>query len=135
MLAGMKRLCDGAVRIKIRGRSHGGWTWPHGPQARLHPWRCQQPSIAWGIAKACADHGAELALTYQGDAFKKRVETPTGGLAVNVPAWWNSDKLLRIKGRGLPEKIGGNADLYAHVRIMLPEHGDEELEALMKKRK
>ena len=31
-------------------------------------------SIAWGIAKACADHGAELAFTYQGDALKKRVE-------------------------------------------------------------
>jgi enoyl-[acyl-carrier protein] reductase I len=31
-------------------------------------------SIAWGISKACADHGAELAFTYQGDALKKRVE-------------------------------------------------------------
>ena len=31
-------------------------------------------SIAWGIAKACAHHGAELAFTYQGDALKKRVE-------------------------------------------------------------
>ena len=31
-------------------------------------------SIAWGIAKACHDAGAELALTYQGDALKKRVE-------------------------------------------------------------
>ncbi|SFO08727.1 Enoyl-[acyl-carrier-protein] reductase [NADH] [Cohaesibacter marisflavi] len=31
-------------------------------------------SIAWGIAKACSDAGAELALTYQGDAMKKRVE-------------------------------------------------------------
>ncbi len=30
-------------------------------------------SIAWGIAKACADEGAELAFTYQGDAFQKRV--------------------------------------------------------------
>jgi len=30
-------------------------------------------SIAWGIAKACARHGAELAFTYQGDALKKRV--------------------------------------------------------------
>ena len=30
-------------------------------------------SIAWGIAKACADQGAELAFTYQGDALKKRV--------------------------------------------------------------
>ena len=31
-------------------------------------------SIAWGIAKAVTDQGAELALTYQGDAIKKRVE-------------------------------------------------------------
>ena len=31
-------------------------------------------SIAWGIAKACADQGAELAFTYQGDSLKKRVE-------------------------------------------------------------
>jgi len=31
-------------------------------------------SIAWGITKACQDNGAEIALTYQGDALKKRVE-------------------------------------------------------------
>jgi enoyl-[acyl-carrier protein] reductase I len=31
-------------------------------------------SIAWGIAKACHNQGAELAFTYQGDALKKRVE-------------------------------------------------------------
>ena len=31
-------------------------------------------SIAWGIAKAAADQGAELAFTYQGDALKKRVQ-------------------------------------------------------------
>lgn len=31
-------------------------------------------SIAWGIANACHQAGAELAYTYQGDALKKRVE-------------------------------------------------------------
>src|SRR5947199_1864217 len=31
-------------------------------------------SIAWGIAKACAAQGAELAFSYQGDALKRRVE-------------------------------------------------------------
>lgn len=30
-------------------------------------------SIAWGIAKALHEHGAELAFTFQGDAFGKRV--------------------------------------------------------------
>ena len=42
-------------------------------------------SIAWGIAKALADQGAELAFTYQGDALKKRVEplaTEVGGFLV-----------------------------------------------------
>ena len=31
-------------------------------------------SIAWGIAKACAAQGADLAFSYQGDALRKRVE-------------------------------------------------------------
>ena len=31
-------------------------------------------SNAWGIAKACAEAGAELAFTYQGEAFRKRLE-------------------------------------------------------------
>ena len=42
-------------------------------------------SIAWGIAKACHQQGAELAFTYQGDALKKRVEPlaeEVGGLVV-----------------------------------------------------
>ncbi len=30
-------------------------------------------SIAWGIAKAVASHGAQLAFTYQGEALEKRV--------------------------------------------------------------
>jgi len=31
-------------------------------------------SIAWGIARACHAAGAEIALTWQGEALKKRVE-------------------------------------------------------------
>ena len=31
-------------------------------------------SLAWGIAKACREQGAQVAFTYQGDALKKRVE-------------------------------------------------------------
>ena len=31
-------------------------------------------SLAWGIAKQLAEHGAQLAFSYQGDALKKRVE-------------------------------------------------------------
>ena len=30
-------------------------------------------SLAWGIARAAAAHGAKLAFTFQGDALEKRV--------------------------------------------------------------
>ncbi len=39
-------------------------------------------SIAWGIAQACAAQGAELAFSYMGDAFKKRVEPLADQLGV-----------------------------------------------------
>ncbi len=41
-------------------------------------------SIAWGIAKACADAGAELAFSYQGDALKKRVDPLAGQLGSDI---------------------------------------------------
>jgi enoyl-[acyl-carrier protein] reductase I len=41
-------------------------------------------SIAWGIARACRAHGAELALTYQGDALRKRVEPLAAELGAHV---------------------------------------------------
>jgi enoyl-[acyl-carrier protein] reductase I len=37
-------------------------------------------SIAWGIARACRAAGAEIALTWQGEALKKRVEPLAGEL-------------------------------------------------------
>jgi enoyl-[acyl-carrier protein] reductase I len=41
-------------------------------------------SIAWGIAKAAVAQGAEVALTYQGDALKKRVEPLAAELGSKV---------------------------------------------------
>ncbi|WP_323782215.1 enoyl-ACP reductase FabI [Thalassovita sp.] len=41
-------------------------------------------SIAWGIAKACADAGAEMAFTYMGDAFRKRVAPLADQLGVDT---------------------------------------------------
>ena len=41
-------------------------------------------SIAWGIAKALHDEGAELAFSYQGDAFGKRVKPLAEKLGVDL---------------------------------------------------
>ncbi len=41
-------------------------------------------SIAWGIAQSCARHGAQLALSYQGEAFRKRVDPLAAELGCNL---------------------------------------------------
>jgi enoyl-[acyl-carrier protein] reductase I len=41
-------------------------------------------SIAWGIAKTFAEEGAELAFSYQGDAFGKRVEPLAASLGCDL---------------------------------------------------
>jgi len=41
-------------------------------------------SIAWGIARACATQGAQIGLTYQGDALRKRVEPLAAELGATV---------------------------------------------------
>lgn len=62
---------------------------------------------------------------------KLRVDTPQGRIAMTVPAWSSSDKVLRAKGRGLARKKGPAGDLLVHLRIMLPEK-DEGLEQFLK---
>ena len=43
-----------------------------------------QKSIAWGIAEVLSIEGASLALTYQGDNFKKRVEPLAKSIGSNL---------------------------------------------------
>ncbi|WP_114390158.1 DnaJ C-terminal domain-containing protein [Notoacmeibacter marinus] len=64
---------------------------------------------------------------------KVAVDLPKGGrVAVTVPKWSSSDKVLRIPGKGLPRKNGGAGDLLVHLRIMLPEGGDAALEQFLR---
>jgi enoyl-[acyl-carrier protein] reductase I len=41
-------------------------------------------SIAWGIAKACSEAGAELAFTFQGEALEKRVRPLAESLGAHI---------------------------------------------------
>lgn len=43
-----------------------------------------EKSIAWGISKACADHGAELAFSFQGQPIRKRVEPLAASVGSNL---------------------------------------------------
>jgi DnaJ-class molecular chaperone len=63
---------------------------------------------------------------------KVRVPTLDGAVELAIPPGTSSGRKMRVKGKGLPGK-DGPGDLYATVRIVLPERGDAELEELMKK--
>lgn len=43
-----------------------------------------QKSIAWGIAQACADQGAEMAFTFQGEALEKRVRPLAASVGADI---------------------------------------------------
>mgnify|MGYP000573793107 CR=1 FL=1 len=55
-------------------------------------------SIAWGIARACADAGAELAFSYMGDAFRKRV-APLAAAAGRLYMATTDGKIVCLAGR------------------------------------
>ena len=72
-------------------------------------------SIAWGIAKAAADAGAELAFTYQGDALKKRVEplaSQVGGHLVGHCDVTDSASIDSVFAE--IEKLWGKLDFVVH---------------------
>ncbi|MGX5840734.1 DnaJ C-terminal domain-containing protein [Mesorhizobium sp. ArgA1] len=117
--------------IRLKGQGEQGPGQPGDALVKIHIRRHPRYRIEGRDLHA----DLEVALADAVLGAKVPVDTPTGRLAVNVPAWSSSDKVLRLKGRGLPEKAGGHGDLYAHVRIMLPEGGDSDLEALMRARK
>ena len=72
-------------------------------------------SIAWGIAQACAAQGAELAFTYQGDAFGKRVKPLAAGLGAKLvlPADVEDEQSMEALF-GTLEREWGGLDFVVH---------------------
>jgi len=73
-------------------------------------------SIAWGIAKTLADEGAELAFSYQGDAFGKRVEplAASVGSSLLVDVDVNDDNSLDACFATLKDRWG-SMDFLIHA--------------------
>ena len=62
---------------------------------------------------------------------KVRVPTLDGAVELAIPPGTSAGRTFRLKGKGLPAK-SGRGDLYAGVRIVLPEEMDDQLEELMR---
>lgn len=67
-------------------------------------------------------------------ALGSKVTVPTleGKISLSIPANSQTDKKMRIKGRGLQSK-SGRGDLYVVLKIMLPEKGNDANEKLWQK--
>jgi DnaJ-class molecular chaperone len=76
----------------------------------------------------------DLPITVYEAALGAKVRVPTldKPVEITIPSWTSSGRTFRLKGKGFPAK-GLHGDLLATVRIALPEKGDPEFEALMKK--
>jgi DnaJ-class molecular chaperone len=81
-----------------------------------------------------ADLRLELPITLYEAVLGGKVRVPTldGAVELAIPAGTNSGRTFRLKGKGLKAK-GGAGDLLATVRVVLPEHIDDEFKELMKK--
>jgi DnaJ-class molecular chaperone len=64
---------------------------------------------------------------------KVRVDTLEGPVTMSIPPHSSGGRTLRLKGKGLPKVAGGRGDILLTLRIVLPEMGDAELDALMRK--
>src|SRR5688572_27453992 len=73
-------------------------------------------SIAWGITKAVTDHGAEVALTYQGEALNKRVEplAQEVGSKLIFPCDVTDERSVEAVFAGI-EKAWGSLDFLVHA--------------------
>lgn len=59
---------------------------------------------------------------------KLKVPTVSGAVAVSVPKWSSTGRVLRIKGRGVPRADGGRGDQYVTLKLVLPKKPDPDLE-------
>jgi DnaJ-class molecular chaperone len=77
-----------------------------------------------------ADLRVEVPITLYEAVLGGKVRVPTldGSAELTLPANINTAKALRLKGKGLHSA----GDLYATLKIVLPEAGDPDLEGLMR---
>jgi DnaJ-class molecular chaperone len=58
-----------------------------------------------------------------------RVPTTTGAVIVKVPKGVNTDRVLRLKGKGVVRPDGSRGDQNVSLKVVLPEKVDPDLEA------
>jgi DnaJ-class molecular chaperone len=63
-----------------------------------------------------------------------KIEVPTlsGAVSVTVPANTSTGRILRLSGKGFPNRQGGHGDQFVTLKIVLPSSPDPQLEEFMR---
>lgn len=112
-----KGVCDGE-RIRLKGQ--GAPSPSQGPAGDLYLQIRLVPHPLFEVDGY--NLSINVPITPWEAALGSKVTVPTleGKISVNIPAHSQTDKKMRIKGRGLQSK-SGRGDLYVVLKIMLPE--------------
>ncbi len=105
-------------RIRLRGRAPGGGDLFLVTRVRLHP----------VFTRSGADLTRELPVSLREALLGASVEVATlkGRVLLTLPPGTQNGRTFRLTGQGMPRLRGtGSGDLYARVRVVLPEHLDD----------
>ena len=74
----------------------------------------------------------ELPISLKEAVLGARIEVPTidGAVSMTIPKGANTDRMLRLKNRGIPGQTG-RGDQYVRLKVMLPDPPDPELVELI----
>ena len=117
---------------KIRLRGQGGRGADGGPdgdlvlrvKVRKHPYfsiRGKQLHVKVPVTPLEAYAGAKVS-----------VPTPEGSVQLSIPAGSENGAKLRLRGKGIEQKGKPRGDLIAHLQVVLPESGSEEVTEALK---
>ncbi|AMU77263.1 molecular chaperone DnaJ [Mycobacteroides abscessus] len=122
---------DDGQRIRLAGQGEAGLR--GAPSGDLYVTVHVRPD------KVFSRDGDDLTLTvpvsFTELALGATISVPTleGRVGVKVPAGTSDGRILRVRGRGIPKRAGGNGDLLVTVKIAVPSKlEDSALEALQR---
>lgn len=122
---------DDGQRIRLAGQGEAGLR--GAPSGDLYVTVHVRPD------KVFSRDGDDLTLTvpvsFTELALGATVSVPTleGRVGVKVPAGTSDGRILRVRGRGIPKRAGGNGDLLVTVKVAVPPKLDgSALEALQR---
>lgn len=118
-------------RIRLAGQGEGGAA--GGPTGDLYLRVDVTPSRVFRLEGR--DVHVMLPLTPWDAALGAEVRVPVfdGEVSVRVPAGSSSGRRIRLRGRGFPNPKGEPGDLFAEIRIVVPEQLTTEEEELFRR--